>query len=923
LELLRLGQTSTRFQPKLTVSTPGDPLEDEADRIADAVVGDSSFIAVPRSAAPAVQRRDDETKPPDPASQPARAEQVPKFGVEVTPKETQERALKEAAATLGSYLWDLFAKSDVGQHVLRQNLHDMRRIVQFFQDAASSLAGKVILGGAAAGAAGGAAAAAWGMRETPAQGSAESHLPKDEKYFELSLKWDFITLPASFTLKTPWLELPEVSIGKKKGAQPNPAAPPATFRVTESVPRICTPADPRGDRGKADEQSAFIYWWLLRNRELAEKRLQQLANPPQLHAPKMGPSVLNTTMFKRWGGVTADADPAALEFGLRSSPNELDRDARTFMEARFGRDFSQVRIHSDASAAASADALGAEAFTHGQHIVFAQGRYSPATVTGRRLLAHELAHVVQQQGPRDLRSAVMRRGRTVGGFFANIFQAWDYSKGSLDGYLQILRNTNQIEGDDDSDDKARQVVEEWKQDKTRFQLTPQVKVLLVREMLDGVVSKADQEGIMDLLEGSSSTDLKAVFQVLTVSEMSDRFSSQRARLKLFSERVVQSLKAFGPLDPGDAKTLQAGLQEIGDPLGAEITNLFATFSVAAGTLKRSTLVDVLIPTGGMRVEVGLTPKILDIRMNPGLVLDVIAPFSDMTLTGFRVHLRGLALELDLFGNRLLEGMAEDTIHDLFKDLLVGTRFADPNYNALEDPQLLGEAMHQDRVGDINRIKYNLERLPLKEGKTQPAAADQGKKDDQSKKGDQPKKDGEAGVGLKDLSQFIFGVGVTKKTRFAQPLARGYEMAVEPDTKFWVSLQVAANAEQLKQKDAQLIKLHVKTDGILLNKGGKKVAALKSLSIHPGLKLSLDEVEVYADIAELVRKEAAGEWYSGAAEVLSRVIPDESIKRFILWYAEGKVTSMIRDLVGEHWSRIKDGAGVSDQQIERFFGLTRR
>ncbi|MDT5233036.1 MAG: hypothetical protein QOI39_3536, partial [Mycobacterium sp.] len=71
LELLRLGQTSTRFQPKLTVSTPGDPLEDEADRIADAVVGDSSFIAVPRSAAPAVQRRDDETKPPDPASQPA------------------------------------------------------------------------------------------------------------------------------------------------------------------------------------------------------------------------------------------------------------------------------------------------------------------------------------------------------------------------------------------------------------------------------------------------------------------------------------------------------------------------------------------------------------------------------------------------------------------------------------------------------------------------------------------------------------------------------------------------------------------------------------------------------------------------------------------------------------------------------------
>jgi hypothetical protein len=66
------------------------------------------------------------------------------------------------------------------------------------------------------------------------------------------------------------------------------------------------------------------------------------------------------------------------------------------MESRFGHDFGHVRVHTDAAAAAGAGAIAARAFTYGDHIAFGYGEYQPASTTGRRLLAHELAHVVQQ-----------------------------------------------------------------------------------------------------------------------------------------------------------------------------------------------------------------------------------------------------------------------------------------------------------------------------------------------------------------------------------------------------------------------------------------------------------------------------------------------------------------------------------------------
>ncbi len=81
---------------------------------------------------------------------------------------------------------------------------------------------------------------------------------------------------------------------------------------------------------------------------------------------------------------------------LRRGGQPLPESARDFFEPRFGYDFSGVLIHTDGKAAQSARALNAMAFTAGREIVFGAGRYVPDTTEGKRLLAHEIAHVVQQ-----------------------------------------------------------------------------------------------------------------------------------------------------------------------------------------------------------------------------------------------------------------------------------------------------------------------------------------------------------------------------------------------------------------------------------------------------------------------------------------------------------------------------------------------
>jgi hypothetical protein len=94
---------------------------------------------------------------------------------------------------------------------------------------------------------------------------------------------------------------------------------------------------------------------------------------------------------------TASAVPELAHDALRGSGRALDSESQREMEARFGHDFSRVRIHDDSLANRSASAIGAAAYTLGRDIVFAQGMQKPGDPHGPSLLAHELAHVVQQE----------------------------------------------------------------------------------------------------------------------------------------------------------------------------------------------------------------------------------------------------------------------------------------------------------------------------------------------------------------------------------------------------------------------------------------------------------------------------------------------------------------------------------------------
>src|SRR5262249_49153407 len=88
---------------------------------------------------------------------------------------------------------------------------------------------------------------------------------------------------------------------------------------------------------------------------------------------------------------------------LRSPGRSLHQSELQFFERRFRSDLADVRIHADADAAESADAVGARAYTVGRHIVFNAGEYAPDSETGRPLLAHELAHATRHDAASALR----------------------------------------------------------------------------------------------------------------------------------------------------------------------------------------------------------------------------------------------------------------------------------------------------------------------------------------------------------------------------------------------------------------------------------------------------------------------------------------------------------------------------------------
>jgi Domain of unknown function (DUF4157) len=118
-----------------------------------------------------------------------------------------------------------------------------------------------------------------------------------------------------------------------------------------------------------------------------------------------------TLQRKTAGAVQPREAPAVVHDVLRTPGTPLDAGSREFFERRFQHDFSHVRIHTDDTATESATLVQARAYTVGRHIVFGPPGYAPTTAAGRRLLAHELTHVVQQSAARSAGQPLVSRPR--------------------------------------------------------------------------------------------------------------------------------------------------------------------------------------------------------------------------------------------------------------------------------------------------------------------------------------------------------------------------------------------------------------------------------------------------------------------------------------------------------------------------------
>ncbi len=137
-------------------------------------------------------------------------------------------------------------------------------------------------------------------------------------------------------------------------------------------------------------------------------RLSEPFDAVEREADEMADQVLRSAdTAQRSCGVAATASGQASGM-VPAGGGPLDAVTRAWMEPRFGADFGSVRVHEGTAAASHAASVSARAYTVGEHVVFGAGQYQPGNESGRRLLAHELAHVVQQRAGK-VGAAVLRK----------------------------------------------------------------------------------------------------------------------------------------------------------------------------------------------------------------------------------------------------------------------------------------------------------------------------------------------------------------------------------------------------------------------------------------------------------------------------------------------------------------------------------
>jgi hypothetical protein len=248
----------------------------------------------------------------------------------------------------------------------------------------------------------------------------------------------------------------------------------------------------------------------------------------QVMATPVNSTVSGTPRIQRLSGQSngqTDAAPASVDQALASPGRPLEPALRQDIEQRFGYDFSRVRVHSGTAAEQSARELNANAYTVGHNIVFGAGRFAPGTHEGRRLIAHELTHVVQQSGADGINMGESDDKRGL----SHISQALQQGRSAPSPVgVSIGRMPNRLLQRDEkpatkeakaleatiaeAEAASREIADEWKE----------IRALAKSDVLKMVIAKGDhvvelvgahtQLAIDALRAGQSATELTTVLE---------------------------------------------------------------------------------------------------------------------------------------------------------------------------------------------------------------------------------------------------------------------------------------------------------------------------------------------------------------------------------------------------------------------------
>jgi hypothetical protein len=393
-----------RTSKSLRVNQPGDAFEQEADRVANTVSSGGHIRGWSLASTGADQiQRDSNTASALPAAQSIRMIGDP-----------QDPPAPNNYGDMLGKLAEAFLQSSAGKIIVKY-LTD-QPIVQEAKDFVQTPQGVIVAGSTAVAAISGLAAAHKGL---PIQIPA---IPLDKVHPGLDVEGP-LDRPTQGSLMFSFEGAPPK---KKKGALTDKERFQAeTARIAEDQQKFRAGMTTQSQgplvspeaQQQADEQ-------LAKRAEL--HRLSNILQPGATHKPgeftPLVPGAQPQSLHMREPDLISSPDAAAkekkeetpvqrmadraydneqeaapeVESVISSSGRPLDRETRRYMESRIGFDFSKVRIHTDSRAAASAKSLNARAYSVGNNVVFGAGRFAPNTTEGRRLLAHELTHTVQQ-----------------------------------------------------------------------------------------------------------------------------------------------------------------------------------------------------------------------------------------------------------------------------------------------------------------------------------------------------------------------------------------------------------------------------------------------------------------------------------------------------------------------------------------------